>query len=105
MKREEKTPGPSSAIKTAKNDPLLKELPALIEALTSLHWDDGKPREVWVLSISFETGQLMVKVSDKQGRRTAQVIAGSIEEAFIEINAHIDHGTLTWRAWGKDGKR
>lgn len=105
MKQYPDKPDGASPPKLPKSDPFFKGMPALEEALTHRFFDDGKPREPWVMTVSFETGQAMCKVSDKWSRRTAQCIAHTVYEAMQLLNEQIATGTLAWRQWGKESRR
>lgn len=91
--------------KWAKNDPAWKGLPNLLEAIAATHFDDGKPRFVWTLGVTYENGQITVKINDKPKRRSAQIIAQTLQEAFQELDDGIKNGSLTWRPWGEEKRR
>lgn len=105
MKADDDKPKAAGVPKEVKADPFWKGLPDLLEAIVDRFFDNGKPREPWSFSINYETGQPMVKVSDKARRRTAQVVAPTVGEGLAQLNEHIKNGTLAWRDWAKDSRR
>lgn len=105
MKREDDKPRVAGVPKAVKTDPFWKGLDELCEAIVDRFYDDGKPREPWTFSINYDTGQPMVKVSDKARRRTAQVVAPTVFDGMAELNLQIKNGGLAWREWGKEGRR
>lgn len=106
MKEPDAAKVAAASIEALKVDPLFKDFPELFEAIAHRFWESGKPRIPWVLSVSYETGQPMVKVSDKWARKTAQVVADTITKAFREMNEQIKNGTCSWRSWGaENGKK
>ena len=83
------------------SDPLLKGLEEVNRLLTDAYYDDGKPREVSKLSVSFAEGACQVVISDKDQRESAFTQSETVRGALEELEAALKAGRNVWRPWPK----
>jgi len=83
------------------DDPLLKDRPNLADAVANPFWDDKTEKGCWTLSLTWETGQCQVSVTDKENCRSINTTAETSEEAFDLLEALLGTERRPWRYWGK----
>jgi hypothetical protein len=86
-------------------DSLISEYPHLNAILTDAWWDDGDPRDLPQLAITFLVGCVQVSIVDIGGRRSTQTTAPSALDAIRLLEGVCAAGAIPWRTWGpKRGK-
>lgn len=78
-----------------------KKYPALAAGLCDAWWDDGKPREVWTLSLSFEADHTRLMLTDREHSQSAFTAAPTLADALELLNEAVASETLSWRKWKK----
>jgi len=86
-------------------DDLFRDRPHLADACANPFWDDKTEKGCWTLSLSWETGQCQVSVSDKDQRRSLNSTAETSTEALDLMEALLGSERRPWRYWGGGGKR
>lgn len=80
----------------------VRKYPTLAEYLTSVRWDDGKPREPSGLAIDMSGGTVRVSVHDRALRQTLYTDAPSLDEALDLVEGVLRAGNAPWRRWRAD---
>jgi len=78
-----------------------KSYPLLAAGLCDPWWDDGKPRQVWTITLSFDGPNANVCVNDKELGQGSYTTAASLQEALALIEGALKANTLSWRRWKK----
>ena len=77
--------------------------PTIAEYMCDTWWNDGKPREVSTLAISFDDNSVRIALNDKALQQTAYTNAATVEEALDLLEESLTSGRGVWRVW-KVGK-
>jgi hypothetical protein len=84
---------------------LVDKVPYLLDALTSVKWDDGTKRERSTVSVFIEDGIVKVCLNDKNLQASLYRSAASILGALQALDKALSPaGDQDWRLW-KKGKR
>ena len=90
---------------TCSDETFSKKFPALTEMMCDGFWEDGSPRELCRLSISFGGGTVTLGLSDENFRQSMYTDGQSVDAALKLMNAAIAAGTASWRPWKAQGKK
>lgn len=103
MKRQ-KQPASGKGRFRCEDAAMLKRFPRLMEALTDPWWDDGKPREVWTLTVAYRDGEVNVGVVDRAAQASSYTTAETLEEALKLIEEALEAEKLPMRPWARQGR-
>lgn len=79
----------------------LKEYPSLVQGMCDPFWDDGKPREVWSLTLRFEATAVHLCVNDKGLNRGLYTSGEGVDDALALLESALKEGVAQWRRWRK----
>lgn len=77
----------------------LKLYPSIAAYLCDDVWEDGKAREVSVLSINFSQGCCSISLADKDLEQSCYTTSKSLQDALQELEQALAADKVTWRAW------
>lgn len=80
-------------------DPILKGRPTINAFCYDCYWDDGKPREVCTMALTFVATGVRVSLNDKEGKRSCYTDAPTLEEALNALEVRLASGDAPWRPW------
>jgi len=78
-----------------------KDYPVLSQGMCDGFWDDGKPREVWSLTVRFEPGAVHLCLNDKGASMGLYTTGESVVDALALLESCLAEGTASWRRWRK----
>lgn len=78
-----------------------KDYPSLALGMCDGWWDDGKPREVWSLTIRFEAQAVHLCLNDKGASMGLYTTGESLNDALACMEECLSQGTASWRRWRK----
>lgn len=85
-------------------DALGVKCPLLVQHLSDVLWDDGKPRTPSTLTIFVEDGRVKLALNDREASASLYVAGDSLKQALGSLEKALSGpGRPDWRAW--KGKR
>lgn len=84
---------------------VLLGLPLIAEAVADAAWDDGTPRDVYTLTLSWAMGSPQVSLNDKEEGRSISSSGKTIEEALHALEGLLGTPHRPWRYWKGAKKR
>ena len=79
----------------------MKEYPNLCAGLCDPWWDDGKPRELWSITLRFEGDSVHACVNDKGGNQGLYTTGEDVDDVLALVEAALAGGLASWRRWRK----
>lgn len=104
MKRPEKNTPKKKGEWSCPDKGFEKNYPTIARYLCDGFWEDGKPRELSVLSINFSQGCVSLSLADKDLQQSCYTTAETVQDALGLLEEALAADKVTWRAW-KGGKR
>lgn len=85
-------------------DALGVKCPLLVQHLSDVLWDDGKPRTPSTLTVFVEDGRVKLALNDREASASLYVAGDSLKQALGSLEKALGGpGRPDWRAW--KGKR
>lgn len=101
MKRRE-APRPGKKGEVVCPDPaFLKEYPTLAVGMCDSLWDDGKPREVWTISIRMKDKGVLITVTDKNYGECLYTEGEDLLCALALVEEALSQGLASWRKFSR----
>lgn len=104
VKRPEATEGSMRPGTPVSDAALGGRYPTVVAYLSDDKWDDGKAREVSVLSIGIQDGGVNLALNDKALKCSLYTRAETLKEALKLMEEALVAGTASWRFW-KGGRK
>lgn len=82
---------------TAVDAQLQEACPCLHEWLSETKWDDGKKRETGSLMVVAEGGWWKMWIHDRDGRRSAWLAGGTLQDCLLAVEEGLSANTVAWR--------
>lgn len=99
MKRPSSQAAPKKGAWSCVDPGFAKSYPTLAAGLCDPWWDDGKPRELWSLTVRIDAEAVSLCVNDKEASAGLYTSGGSVAEALALLEAALASGSGTWRRW------
>jgi len=77
----------------------LSTYPTLAQGMCDAWWDDGKPREPWILTVSFGTHDVQIAITDRGLSQSLYTTAESLTEGLAMVETVLSAGSTSWRKW------
>jgi len=84
---------------------LLASRPRLAEYVADAAWEDGTPREVCTLTLSWSQGAPQVSLNDKEEGRSITSTGETIEAALDALEGLLATPSRPWRYWQAKKRR
>jgi hypothetical protein len=78
-----------------------KDYPTLAKGMCDGLWDDGKPREVWTLSIRMKDKGVLCTLTDKNYGECLYTEGEDLVSALALVEECLSQGTASWRRFNK----
>lgn len=78
-----------------------KEYPSLALGMCDGAWSDGKPREVWTISIRMKEKGVLVTVTDKNYGECLYTEGEDLDCALALVEEALAQGTASWRRFNR----
>lgn len=101
MKRPSSQVAPKKGSWSCPDAPFFEKFPTLASGMCDAWWDDGKPREVWSLTVRFEAEAVHLCVNDKEASMGLYTTGESLEGALELLESCLANGSASWRRWKK----
>lgn len=99
-RREPPKPGKKGEV-TYPDAVFAKDYPTLAYGMCDGTWDDGKPREVWTISIRMKEKGVLVTVTDKNYGECLYTEAEDLVGALAAVEECLSQGTASWRKFNR----
>jgi len=74
-----------------------KDYPTLARGMCDAFWDDGKPREVWTISVRMKEQGVLVTTTDKNYGECLYTEGEDLLSALALVEEALSQGTASWR--------
>lgn len=101
MKRASATPAVKKGDWACPDPAFLKNYPTLAQGMSDTWWEDGKPRELWTLTVRFDTNSVNLCVNDRGANMGLYTTGESLDDALALLEECLSQGTASWRRWRK----
>ena len=81
------------------------KVPALVEFLARIRWDQDTARLTWTLLVCTGEGRWRACVHDRDGQRQAWVSADSLRALIVAVDAKLRDDSMDWRDDPPSGKK
>lgn len=78
-----------------------KAYPTLAAGMCDGLWDDGKPREVWTLSIRMKEKGVLLTVTDKNYGECLYTEGEGLDDALALVEHALSQGVASWRKFSR----
>jgi hypothetical protein len=78
-----------------------KDYPTLALGMCDGVWDDGKPREVWVLTVRMKDHGVLLTVTDKNYNECLYTEGEDLLSALALVEEALSQGVASWRKFNR----
>lgn len=78
-----------------------KEYPTLARGMCDGLWNDGKPREVWTISIRMKEQGVLITTTDKNYGECLYTEGEDVDSALALVEEALAQGTASWRKFNR----
>ena len=77
------------------------DYPTLAAGMCDGVWSDGKPREVWTLSVRMKEAGVLLTVTDKNYAECLYTEGETLLDALAAVEECLSQGTASWRRFNR----